>query len=296
MPKNNQLHLIGYASGQGGVDLHCGEGPQIIQQSIFLSEIVKRKIIWETILSPSADHSLRLDERLQEINLRLAMMISELLQHRQFPIVIGGDHTSAIGLWSGAYDALHQTGELGLIWIDAHMDSHTPETTESGRLHGMPLATLMGYGYSTLTHLLHDQSKLKPENICLIGVRSFEKGEAVLLKKLNVRIYFMDEVKKRGLIPIFAEAVRLVTQNTKMFGISLDLDSIDPKEAPAVGVPEPDGISSKELFEGMESILYHPQLVAMEITEFDPSRDVNYKTEKLIMKLLELVSVRGSNV
>src|SRR5204862_2513914 len=122
------------------------------------------------------------------------------------------------------------------------MDSHTPATSETGRIHGMPLACLLGHGYPALTHILHSTPKLKPQNVCLIGVRSFEQGEEELWKKLNVRIYFMDEVIERGFATILKEAVNLVSANTVGYGLSIDLDGFDPLEVPGVDVPESDGI------------------------------------------------------
>src|SRR5665213_879539 len=176
--------------------------------------------------------------------------MSTLLQQHKFVSVVGGDHSCAIGTWSGVYDAMHHLGDIGLIWIDAHMDSHTPETTPTNHIHGMPLACLLGYGYPTLTGVLHAAPKFKPENVCLIGVRSYEKGEAALLKHLNVRVFFMEEVQERGFEVVLAEAVQHVNQHTIGYGITLDIDAVDPLEAPGVDVPEPEGIHVKALCNG----------------------------------------------
>src|SRR3990167_1667833 len=208
MPKRS-LPLIGYASGIAGATTECERGPQVLKDSLSLAKAAI-PLEWRAMIQP-IDDTLRPDEGVHAVCELLANHASKLIRDGQFFNVIGGDHTSAIGLWSGVYDALHTKGEIGLIWIDAHMDSHTPETTESGRIHGMPLACLMGYGYSSLTSILHHEPKIKPENICLIGVRSFESGEAALLKKLNVRIYFMDEINQRGCAAVLHEAVKKVS-------------------------------------------------------------------------------------
>lgn len=290
MTTDNKTSLIAYASGIGGADLHCGEGPLVIERVLHSPHVS-----WEAIISPPTQ-SLRMDEAVKQICETLAKKVSHLVSKKKFVTVLGGDHTSAIGTWSGVFDAIHLQGDLGLLWIDAHMDSHTPETTESGRLHGMPLAALMGYGYPSLTSILHVNPKIKPERVCLIGVRSYECGEAELLKRLNVRIYFMDEVKARGLKTIFKEAIEIISQNTIGYGVSLDLDSIDPIEAPAVDVPAEDGLHAKELSNEIIEISDDPKLIALEIAEFDPSRDVDNKTEKIILDLMKGMIQRRTHV
>src|SRR3990167_1194843 len=281
MSNHTKINLLAYASGIAGADLHCGEGPLVVQQSFHA-----KPASWEATIFPSTVTELRVDEKVQLMCEALAKKVSEIITRKNFPIVLGGDHTSAIGTWSGVYDALHVQGDLGLIWIDAHMDSHTPETTESGRLHGMPLASLLGYGYPTLTNILHFSPKIKPKNLCLIGVRSFERGEAALLKRLKVRIYDMDEIRTRGLPVVFEEAMQLVCQHTIGYGISLDLDSIDPQEMPGVDVPAPNGLHAAELFAEIIKIMKDPKLFALEIVEFDPSRDIEHKSKTWIINLL----------
>jgi arginase len=213
-----------------------------------------------------------------------------LVKQNNFFCVVAGDHSSAIGTWSGVYDAIHQQGDLGLIWIDAHMDAHTPETSPSGNIHGMPLACLLGYGYKNLISILQNAPKLKPENICLIGVRSFEEGEENLLKNLGVKVYFMDEVQSRGFKSVMQEATHHVKKNTAKFGVTIDIDAIDPIEAPGVDVPEPNGIRINELREGFQEIINDKKLLGVEIVEFDPHLDINQQTEKLVVSLIEIAA------
>jgi arginase len=172
-----------------------------------------------------------------DFNRRLAECVSDAIGHHFFPVVIGGDHCNAIGTWNAVACSLNEP--LGLIWIDAHMDAHTKETSPSGAWHGMPLACLMGYGVKELAQLKRERPILNPKHLCLIGVRSFEEGEAALLKRLNVKIYYIDEVKRRGLHEVLKEAIDHVNQGTKGYGVSLDVDVIDPSEAPGTGSLEP---------------------------------------------------------
>jgi len=293
----DKLYLISFASGVAGVDSHTGDGPLSIQHSPFLLEAEKRGVSfnWDTIIKPTTSLSEHIDESIKKSCEMLAKRVSELTHQRQAYTVVGGDHTCAIGTWSGVYDALHARGEIGLIWIDAHMDSHTPETSETGHIHGMPLACLLGHGYSSLTSILHHAPKLKPQHVYLIGVRSFERGEAELLKQLNVRVCFMDEVKERGFATVFKEAVEHVSAGTIGYGLTIDIDSIDPLEAPGVDVPEPDGIHAKDLSRGLLEIASDQRLIATEIAEFDPSKDIEHMTEKMIVSFLEIIA-RGQRL
>lgn len=281
-----QVNVVGCSSGLAGVSPHSGDGPKLIQRSPYLNGLT---INWQGIIEPPFTNK-RMDEQIHHICLSLAQRVSELVRQQTKLVVMGGDHSCAIGTWSGVYDALHQQGEIGLIWIDAHMDSHTPETSETGRIHGMPLASLLGYGFPSLVNILHYAPKLKPENVCLIGVRSFESGEAELLKRLKVKVYYMEEVKQRGFETVLKEATEMMRQRTIGYGISLDLDGIDPEDAPGVDVPEPNGIPAKDILAGFTQAVTDPRLVLTEIVEFDPMQDKDHRTEKLVIELLKILA------
>jgi arginase len=283
------IHLLGYASGLAGVNSECGLAPFIIQQSIYLQQhVASGQYQWDTIYQPSSLAHLpeRREEEIQDLCQQLGRQVAMLVEQQKFFLVLGGDHSSAIGTWSGAYTALHQQGPVGLIWIDAHMDSHVPETSVSGRIHGMPLASLLGYGKARFTQLLSSSPKLNPQQVCLIGVRSYEGGEAEFLKQLNVRVFFIDEVKKRGLSAVFDEAKAIVTRNTAGYGVSLDIDSLDPKQVPGVDVPEPDGIAVQDILQQLKIIGRDSRLIGAEIVEFSPNRDINQITEKIVAELI----------
>jgi arginase len=231
-------------------------------------------------------------ERLQQVhhfNIELAKEVQQSIKEGHYPLVLGGDHSMAVGTWSGTVTALEAEGSFGLIWIDAHMDSHTPQTTPSQAIHGMPLAALMGYGESSLTHLASPSTKLDPRHVVLIGVRSFEDGEAALLKSLNVTVYHMSDVKKLGVKSVFEKALQQVTNGTKAFGVSVDLDGFDPSVAPGTGTPEPDGLPEAEVLQAINLLCHHPLFRALEIAELNPTKDVDNKTLKLTQKILENV-------
>jgi arginase len=196
------------------------------------------------------------------------------------PVVIGGDHSCAIGTWKGIARALAPRGPLGLVWIDAHMDAHTPETSPSGMLHGMPLACLLGHGDPRLA--LEPAAALDPGRLCLVGVRSFESGEASLLERLGVRVFRMREIERRGLAPVMAEALAIARNGSGGYGVSLDLDAIDPRDAPGVGTAVRHGIRAAELRELFGRLAQDPALDALEIAEYNPARDRGGATARLI--------------
>ncbi len=275
------VRVIGAASGLGAQLRECAEGPKYLHKTncSFLP--------WDFIFPQEKVKQTDAD-LIGEFNLRLADHVFSCLRDQEFPIVIGGDHSIAVGTWNGVYFGRGQL-PLGLIWIDAHMDSHTPETTPSGAIHGMPLAGLLGFGPSFLSAPKGVCPILLPENVCLIGVRSFEEEEAALLQKLGVRIFFMDEVKRKGVDRVFEEALDQVTKNTTSFGVSLDLDCLDPKEAPGVGSPEEGGILTQELLSALPKICTHPKLSAFELVEYNPYQDVDNKTAGICKEIVSIV-------
>lgn len=281
------LQITGAASGIAANNPGCGDGPQKLAQSPLIKTL-GIAAHWHPFVTPQ--QSLRGPDALQEVARlcrEIAKNTSNAIQHQEKFLTLGGDHSCAIGTWSGAATAIAKTGALGLIWFDAHMDSHTMKTTPSGNIHGMPLATLLGYGDPHLTHLISSQPKLLPENVVLIGVRSYENAEVHLLEKIGVTVFYMKDIKNLGFQSVMEKAVHHVTKNTARFGISIDLDGIDPTQAPAVGVPESDGVNAKELIHALPLVAKHPLFLGAEIVEFNPHLDQEQKTEKIIAEIIE---------
>ncbi len=269
---------IGLASDIGGNLPGSRQGP------LFLKEYLPH-LEWLGLIEPGA----LIEDKLGAIaksNEQLAMLSRELAAQGRFFFSFGGDHSSAIGMWSGVAHALRKQGDLGLLWIDAHMDSHTFETTETGNIHGMPLAALMGYGEKKLTQISDLLPKCKPEHVALVGIRNYEKGEAELIEKLKVKTYFMEEVKERGIKEVMREALEVVSYNTAGYGISFDLDSIDPEYIKAVGTPVAGGIHPDEMLSFFSTLKKNPPL-AFEFVEYNPSLDPKLETAKFIQSALE---------
>ena len=280
MSVRKKISLVGYASGLAGASSGSGDGPLVLKESLLLKN---DNLEWVGMVQPPQHLPASKFTLVSELCQELGKKVIKLAEQNQFFTVLGGDHSCAIGTWS-AVSSIKKP--LGLIWVDAHMDSHTPQTSATGNIHGMPLASLLGYGDNNLTKMFHVEQKLKPENVCLIGIRSYEEGEAELLKRLNVRVFYMEEVHQRGLAAVFADAVNIVTNGTVGYGISIDIDSMDPADAPGTGVAEPDGLSAQKLINSVRSLAQDSRLIGAEIVEFDPHRDKDKRTEKIIAQLL----------
>ena len=277
-PSPRNIIVIGAASGAGAPDPATAEGPDALRRYDIFHDTPLQHVEWDAVLRvPRAEQDTPL-HAVAALSARLAAEVEAVLSAGNFPLVVGGDHSCAIGTWSGVHRVLADQGPLGLIWIDAHMDSHTFATTPSGQIHGMPLAALLGHGDAALTSIDGAEAKLLPEHVCLIGVRSYEAGEAALLHRLGVRVFEMDEVRRRGLADVFDEALAIVRRGTAGFGVSVDLDALDPAEEPGVGTPVPGGLTRAELAEALSDLRGDPGFVAMEIVEYNPRRDRGHAT------------------
>ncbi len=278
--------IIGVASGLGARDGRCRDGPDALQASGIAADLQSHglDVSWKETLRPAAPEHLPAAERLAELMDRLAGETRSVAAAGQRLVVLGGDHSCAIGTWSGVSLALKDMGPLGLIWIDAHLDAHTPKTSPSGAIHGMPLALLLGHGDPLL---VPKEGGLRPQHVCVVGARDFEPEEAALLLRLGVRVFPMEEIRRRGFSEVMAEALELAARKTAGFGISIDLDALDPRDAPAVSTPAPDGIPARKLIAALRRIAANPAFVALEITEFNPHLDRDFATLSVVRELVE---------
>ena len=229
-------------------------------------------------------------DKLESFFTALADRTRDAVLSDAFPIVIGGDHSCAIGTWSGIASALsEQKKSTGLIWIDAHMDAHTPEDSVSGNIHGMPLATLLGEGYSDLVGISGEYNRIKPKDTILIGIRSYEDAEKERLERLGVKIYYTEEVNRRGFVQVFQEAWATLDASADKIGLSIDLDGFDPQFAPGVGTAEPDGINFPDCLTAL-SFIDKAKLSGLEITEGNDHFDPSGKTMQCIVDIIREVT------
>ena len=287
-PRN--IIVIGAASGAGAPDPATADGPDALRHYRVFHDTPLQHVEWDTILRVSRAEQDTPLHAVAALSARLAAEVEAVLSAGNFPLVVGGDHSCAIGTWSGVHRALADRGPIGLIWVDAHMDSHTFATTPSGQIHGMPLAALLGHGEAALTAIDGPGAKLHPDQVCLIGVRSYEAGEAALLHQLGVRVFEMDEVRRRGLADVFDEVLAIVRHGTAGFGVSVDLDALDPGEEPGVGTPVPGGLRRAELAAALSRLRGDPSFVAMEIVEYNPRRDRGHATADAAGALIRAIA------
>ncbi len=285
------VDVIGAACGRGALHEDTRHGPAALRQSRLLETLKARGVaarFVDTIAAEPASSGVDALTAIADLCRRIAVLIEELVTKDGKFGVIGGDHSCAIGTWSGAARALRRRGPLGLIWIDAHMDAHTFKTTPSNTIHGMPLAVLLGHGATALTDIAAGQPALLPEHVCLVGVRSFERGEAELMRRLGVRIIFADEIAHRGMGWAMGEALAVARRGTAGFGLTLDLDVFDPSEAPGVDTPEPGGLSAAEVKPALSRIAAERDYLGVEVVEFNPTLDRNGLTLHLAHDMLAL--------
>jgi arginase len=203
------------------------------------------------------------------------------------PLVLGGDHAQAIGTISGlARHHRARSERVGVIWVDAHTDMNTPDTSPTGNIHGMPLAALLGHGRPELLALAGDEPALRPEDVVVIGARDVDAGEVGLVKELGVRVYTMSELDQRGTSTCVNEAIHRVSNGTVGVHLSFDLDGVDPQHAPGVGTPVPGGLTVRESHLICEAVHRTGKLLGMEMVELNPTLDLRNQTGELAVWLI----------
>src|SRR6185369_4332205 len=217
----------------------------------------------------------------------LANLVLEIRQQERTPLVLGGDHSIAVGTVSGVAESFRREGKrIGLLWFDAHADFNTPEISPSGNVHGMPMASIMGYGPVELTQIFGFSPKIRPENAVQIGIREVDPDERELVKRSGVHVFTMKDIDRRGIGTIMDEALSIVTKDTDGFAVTLDADFLDPYESPGVATPVRGGADYREAHLAMEMVADTKKMVSFEITEINPILDVQNKTAHFGVELI----------
>ena len=218
---------------------------------------------------------------------RLAAMAEQALSRGAVPLVLGGDHSVAVGTVSGVARHFREKSQrVGLIWLDAHADMNTPETSPSGNVHGMPLACLLGIGPPELTDLLGFHPKVDARNAVIVGLRDVDQLEKPHVRESGVRAFTMRDIDERGMRAVMEEAIRIATDGTAGFHLSLDMDFVDPKDAPGVGTPVRGGATYREAHLAMEMICDSGGMVSVEVVEVNPVIDEANRTADLAVELV----------
>jgi len=226
-------------------------------------------------------------EEIAETCKGLAEVVRKTLEADQLPLVLGGDHSVAVGTVAGVASYFHsQSKRVGLIWLDAHGDMNTPESSPSGNVHGMPLASIMGFGPAELTELAGVKPMVEPRNVVLVGVRDLDSKERRLMKESGVHAFTMRDIDERGMRDVMAEALRFAGDDTAGVAVSLDMDFVDPTDAPGVGTPVRGGVTYREAHLALEMIADSRSMVSFELVEINPVIDVHNTTATLGVELV----------
>ncbi len=226
---------------------------------------------------------------------KLARMVSEALEAGQLPLVLGGDHSIAAGTVAGVADYLRRDERrAGLLWIDAHADMNTPESSPSGNVHGMPLACCMGEGPVELVNLLGFAPKVQAGNVALVGIRDVDEMERGHLREIGVHAFTMRDIDERGMRDVMRDAIAVVSSATAGFHLSLDLDFVDPDYAPGVGTPVRGGATYREAHLAMEMVCDSGRMLSMEVVEVNPVIDEVNRTAELAVELI--LSAMGKKI
>ncbi len=288
MSKHHHVQIIGYPSdlgaGRRGVDM----GPSALR----IAGITRKLETLGYTVTDEGDipvHALEVEDEgssvlkfhaeIARATAILAERVESALDANRFPLILGGDHSMGIGSLGGVAAHCKREGKrMGVVWIDAHADMNTPETTPSGNIHGMPLALAMGHGDPILKAIGGDFVKVQPENVVIIAARDLDVGEVELIKRLNVSAYTMFDIDKRGIYPIIAEVVEKLRSRVDHLHVSFDLDSVDPLVAPGVGTPVPGGLSFREAHFVMEYLAETQMVGSLDVTEVNPILDTRNST------------------
>ena len=218
---------------------------------------------------------------------RLEFRVEEALEGGMVPLVLGGDHSVAIGTVSGVSKHFRKLNQrVGLIWLDAHADMNTPDTSPSGNIHGMPLACLLGMGPAELADLAGFHPKVAPQNTVIVGLREVDMTERPHVRDSGVRVFTMRDIDERGLRAVMEEAIRAACDGTVGFHCSLDMDFVDPNYAPGVGTAVRGGATYREAHLAMEMICDSRRMTSIEVVEVNPVLDEANRTADLAVELI----------
>ncbi|MFA6457190.1 MAG: arginase [Bacteroidota bacterium] len=290
------IHLLGVpmdlGAGRRGVDM----GPSAIR---IAGASEKLQSLGHTVLD-EGDISTKIPEQQKVKNPRLkylpeivractllAAKTEKILEGDGFPLILGGDHSIAIGTIAGVSNYCRKKNKkLGVIWVDAHGDMNTDVTSPSGNIHGMPLAASLGLGALELTSIGGDMQKLDPKNLVMIAIRDLDAGEKAAIRKNNIAIFTMEDIDKHGMAVIINKALRKL-KDVDFIHVSFDLDAMDPKECPGVGTPVKGGLDYREAHLIMETLSENNRLNSLEIVEANPILDNRNQSAEFAVELMQ---------
>lgn len=305
--KGKSVGVIGIPLGFGASRRGSGLGTRTIRQATVRGQKLEEHIAelgyevhdYEDLVLPrpledSSESPKFLSEMLESVE-KIIPAVKGILAAGQMPIILGGDHSIALPTFSAIQSHFHEKGEeIGLIWFDAHADMNTPETSPSGNLHGMPLAHLLGKGLPQLVNLEGFAPKINPKYIAHIGARDLDNGEKRLIRELGINCWTMHEIDRYGMNYCIEQALEVVSNAPNGFGVTFDVDALDPIDAPGSGTLVRGGFSYREAHLALERISETDKMRSFEIVEVNPMLDTNNRTSELAVELI--LSVLGKRI
>ena len=311
MSTSKTIQVIGVPMDHGAGRRGVGMGPAAIR----IAGLHKRLRGLDYEVHDLGDLEVPIPETLPEVDAKakflpliadtcvdLAAAIPSMFEDGGFPLVLGGDHSIAIGTLSGLALEQHRRAgtepsgapKLGVLWFDAHGDINRPDTSPSGNIHGMPVSCLLGQGPPRLTDVSYPGQKLDPARFCQIGLRDIDATERRLLKESGIHTYTMADIDRRGMATVIQEALEIALDGTDMLHCSFDIDSVDPRVAPGTGTPKLGGLTYREAHLALEMVAETDRLTSMEMVEVNPTLDDCNKTAELAVELI--ASALGSRI
>lgn len=289
---NSKLSIIGVSIDLGAGTPGVSLGPSAIRYAGVIEKLTKigyevkdeGDILANKPISPITDGlNLKNLDEVTRVNTELCSKVHSVMTEGRFPLILGGDHSIAIGSIAGV---LQHKKNLGVIWFDAHGDINTEETSPSGNIHGMPVAVSLGLGHERLISIGGKENKLQKNKIVFIGCRDLDTGEKKFLKELGITVFTMHEIDRLGMTEVISRAIDIAGDGTDGIHVSFDLDSMDPIYAPGTGTRVPGGLTYRESNLALEMIALSKKLVSAEFVEVNPIIDNNNQTAKTAVALM----------
>lgn len=296
------IALIGYAFGLGAEDYGCADGPDALRAFGLerFAQTAGMTCHWQRILREENPAPLPGWQSIREktglkvartlpINAALKQEVRQAIEGGALPVVIGGDHSHAIGEVAGVRAAIGAGRRIGLVYVDAHLDGHTDDSTPSGNTHGMGVAALLGHGDAQLTKLAAEGATLDPRDVAIVCARDYEAEEQQLLERLGVRIHYMREVNERGFAAVMSQVMDELTARVDAVCLQIDLDAFDPADAPGTGYHLPGGLTREAALACFNGFLTrYPSVRSFALTEYNPHKDdATQTTARLLGSILE---------
>ena len=289
---NSKISIIGVSSDLGASTGGASLGPAAIRYANVLERLKKigyqvkdqGDILAQKPISPVDKSSkLKFLDEITRVNTELCDKVSAVMNEGSLPLVLGGDHSIAIGTIAGV---LQQKKDIGVIWFDAHGDINTEETSPSGNIHGMPVAVSLGLGHEKLVSIGGKDSKIDLDKFVYVGCRDLDKGEREVLKDLGANVFTMHEIDRDGILSVMNQAIEIAGRGKDGIHVSFDMDSIDPIYVKGTGTKVPGGLSYREANFALELIAKTEKLISAEFVEVNPLLDNNNETAKLAVILM----------